>query len=158
MTLQHELASNSSSDSDRGAGEGHSRYHLLVLDAFSGDSVPVHLLTAEAFEIYLAKMAQSTTNISDPNENGAVAVHVSSLYLDLERVVRALALRFNLLSTRFFNDALLANDAFEADWIILTRNPEMAAELRGSGDAVKEGTGSPVLWTDDRSSIFEILR
>ena len=61
------------------------RFDLLALDAFSGDAIPVHLLTAEAFEVYARHL----------KTNGIIAVHVSNNYLDLEPVLAGLARRFN---------------------------------------------------------------
>ena len=59
-------------------------FDLLVLDAFSGDAIPVHLLTKEAFEVYQRHL----------NTNGVIAVHISNHYLDLEPVVVNLARHF----------------------------------------------------------------
>src|SRR5208283_1816496 len=60
-------------------------FDLLALDAFSGDAIPVHLLTKEAFDIYERHM----------NTNGVIAVHISNHYLDLEPVVVNLARQFH---------------------------------------------------------------
>ncbi len=62
------------------------KFQMLVLDAFSGDSIPIHLLTTEAFDVYLQRLAPG----------GAIAVHISNRHLDLNRVVRGLAEHFEL--------------------------------------------------------------
>lgn len=165
LTLQHELASFSPPRSGEGPREGKTAirtdkrpsYHIFALDAFSGDSVPVHLLTAEAFELYLASLVAETNNKGEATEGGAIAVHISNLYLDLEPVVRAAALRFNLFALYFFTPDNPEHDAYYADWIILTRNPALAAELGSAATPVKIQR-RPVLWTDDRSSLFEIIK
>ena len=132
-------------------------YHILVLDAFSGDSVPVHLLTIEAFELYLASLATATNSDGKPAESGAIAVHISNRFLDLEPVVRAAAFHFKLLSLAFYTKDDPAHDIRGANWIILTHNAAMAAKLRDIATPVQIYS-KPVLWTDDRSSLFEILR
>jgi hypothetical protein len=157
LTLQRELASGSPPRSGEGLGEGQLRYHILVLDAFSGDSVPVHLLTVEAFKIYLECLAPATNIDGKPAESGAIAVHISNRFLDLEPVVRAAAFRFNLLPLAFYTKDDPAHDINGARWIILTHNAAMAAKLRDIATPVVI-RGKPVLWTDDRSSLFEILR
>ena len=67
-------------------------FDLLVLDAFSGDSIPIHLLTKEAFDIYLPHLAPE----------GALAVHISNRHLDLAPVVYGLAEHFELDAVRIF--------------------------------------------------------
>ena len=146
LTLQHEIATNKPLT-----------YHVLALDAFSGDAVPAHLLTTQAFELYLKSLAPAADANGKPIESGAIAVHVSNRYLDLEPVVRAAALRFNLFPMRFHTPEEPGHDAAQADWIILTRNAGMTNELRNVATPVVV-TRPPVLWTDDRSSLFEILR
>ncbi len=157
LTLRHELASNSPLRSGEGAGEGHQPYHIIALDAFTGDSIPVHLLTTQAFELYLEHLTGPKDAAGKPTESGAIAVHISSLYLDLEPVVRGIQLRFNLYARRFFTADDPAHNAFDADWIILTHNIDLANDLRTSATPYSSKK-PPVLWTDDRSSLFEILR
>src|SRR5207247_3606543 len=62
------------------------RFDVLVLDAFSSDSIPMHLLTREAIEVYLQHL----------NDDGILAVHISNRYLDLKPVVRAIGQHFEL--------------------------------------------------------------
>ena len=163
LTLQRELTTSYSPPIDR---EGHPAtqpakrkpsYHVLILDAFSGDSVPAHLLTIEAFELYLATLATNSNSDGKPAESGAIAVHISNRFLDLEPVVRAAALRFQLLPLAFYTQDDPAHDIRGARWIIVTHNAALAAELRNIATPV-EIYGDPVLWTDDRSSIFELIR
>ena len=63
-------------------------FDVLVLDAFSGDAIPVHLLTIEAFEIYLRELSP----------DGVIAIHVTNRYLDLQPVIREIANHFGLKS------------------------------------------------------------
>ena len=61
-------------------------FDLLAIDAFSGDAIPVHLLTEEAFQIYLREM----------KAGGIIAVHITNTYFDLQPVLKRVAERFNL--------------------------------------------------------------
>jgi hypothetical protein len=126
------------------------QYDVLVVDAFSSDSIPVHLLTVEAFEIYLRHL--------DPD--GVLALHVSNRHLNLVLVVARLAQHFLLPA------ALVATPgdglySLNADWVLVTRNeyllalPELQKELSLPDPA---RTTFPVgLWTDAFSNLAEIL-
>jgi hypothetical protein len=161
LSLQRELAAGLRAASQPVAASGNARggppFHLLVLDAFTGDSIPVHLLTAEAIETYLACLTTASGKEGKVDSRGAIAVHISNRCLDLEPVVRALALRFKLTSLRINAAADLSNDIQYSEWILLTNNEALVRELSPSA-APPDTTKRPVLWTDARSSIFEILR
>jgi hypothetical protein len=137
-------------------------YHLLVLDAFSGDSIPMHLLTAEAFEIYLARLsANGAANSADGLRDetaGAIAVHISNRFVDLEPVLRGTAERFGLKWLRIHNKANRAEAIYSADWIILTRNEELMRELTPFARPPSARAERSVLWTDKRSSLFDVLK
>ena len=93
-------------------------FDVLALDAFSGDSIPNHLLTKEAFDIFLRHLAP----------NGAMMVHISNRYLDLAPVVYGLAGHFGLQAKRIFSvDA--KHGGWGADFIVLSHNAEMLATL-----------------------------
>jgi spermidine synthase len=123
---------------------------LLVLDAFTGDSIPMHLLTFEAFELYLRHLKKP---------EGALAVHVSNIHLDLKRVVLAAAQRFHLAATyvESFPDEMPATSA--ADWILLHRRAEFFAE-HPMGVPLEQAVAPkpPVAWTDEYSNLLEILK
>jgi hypothetical protein len=128
------------------------KYHILVLDAFSGDSVPVHLLTVEAFDIYLKHLSQAT----DPGGDGAILVHVSNRYLDLNPVAFGAAKHFNLHAVQIINDDDDKNRIYRSDWVVLTRNKELAKELKTFETPLK--SDRTILWTDTHSSLFDILK
>jgi hypothetical protein len=134
-------------------------FDLLVLDAFSGDAIPVHLLTEEAFEkIYLPHLAA----------DGTIAIHITNHYVDLEPVVRALAERFGFQTARVYHQRIPGQGIYRTDWMILSRNTALIAALQpylsspdkdgkpqpGIGDRSK----SAILWTDDRSNLFDVLK
>jgi hypothetical protein len=138
------------------------RFELLVLDAFSGDSIPMHLLTAEAFEIYLARLSRSggsnSTADSRDEVEGAVAVHISNRFVDLEPVLRGAAEQFGLACLRIHNKANRAEAIYSADWIILSRNEELMRELSTFADQSPQLPRRSTLWTDKRSSLFDVLK
>ena len=101
---------------------------VLAVDAFSGDSIPVHLLTREAVELYLQRI----------KPGGVIALHVSNRYLDLRPVVARIAADL-ALEVAYVDDEIGAHDGPEkssSDWILLAR--ERAPLRRGDdpgGDA-----------------------
>jgi len=129
-------------------------YHVLVLDAFSGDAVPTHLLTAEAMDIYLPRIA-SEANIG---VDGALLIHVSNRYLDLDRVARGAAEYLGFDSLEINSQADDDQSIDSADWVVLTKNKDLLAKLRPSAAQPSPKDKPPVLWTDAHSSLFEILR
>jgi hypothetical protein len=129
-------------------------YHVLVLDAFSGDAVPTHLLTKEAMDIYRPLIATKESM----GVEGALLIHVSNRYLDLDRVARGAGeyLKFDVVEIRNRgNDAQGINIS---DWVVLTRNKDLLAALRPHADQSAPRDKPPVLWTDAHSSLIEILR
>ena len=130
------------------------RYHVLVLDAFSGDAVPTHLLTEEAYNIWLPRLATEAVDGAE----GALVVHVSNRYLDLSRVVRAAAERFNLGIVEIHSRGVEGELINSADWIVLTRNKALLAELDKASFKPDKPPKPPVMWTDAHSSLFEIIK
>jgi hypothetical protein len=126
-------------------------FDLLVLDAFSSDAIPVHLLTKEAFEVYGRHL----------NTNGVIAVHISNHYLDLEPVVVNLARHFGYkLASIDFDE----NDEewwlYGSTWILLSHSEQILnrPEIRNVASVVHTNSIKVPLWTDDFASLFQILR
>jgi len=120
---------------------------LLVLDAFGGDAVPTHLLTREAFQIYERHL-----------ESGAImAVNISSRHLDLAFVLVGLADEFGYQWRRVLSAGDPASGQFSADWMLLSRAADRLAALP-AGPAPTEPAPRKVLWTDDHSDLFGILK
>jgi spermidine synthase len=127
---------------------GSNEFDVLVLDAFSGDSIPVHLLTEEAFDLY-AKHLRS---------DGILAVHITNQYLDLSDIVRAAARRIG-------KDAIWIEDGAdrwyedENDWILVTNNPlfMQSNRLQTLQSAWDEEDPGPIRWTDDFSNLFQVI-
>jgi spermidine synthase len=124
-------------------------FDLLVLDAFSSDSIPTHLLTQEAFDVYLRHLVT----------RGAVAVHISNRNLDLAPVVYGLAEHFKLDAVRILS-VDKQHGGLAAEWIILSRNQELLKRLRAAKGNDGSNAPTPPLpaWTDGRHNLLEILR
>lgn len=118
-------------------------FDVILLDAFSGDSVPVHLLTKEAFTIYKRHL----------KPDGIIAVHVTNAYLLLAPVIDRVAASLDLKTTRVETDS--DGDDYSTDYVLVTNNAKfLAANPRDPDDEViLEG---PV-WTDKNHNLFEIL-
>lgn len=120
---------------------------LIVLDAFSSDSIPVHLLTQEAIAEYKEKLAP----------NGAIVVHISNRVFDLAPVVVSSALHADLRAVGS-NDTKFGKYSFPSTWMILTEDEDWAKEidkLENWGDITD--SVKPVKWTDDYSSVLKVL-
>jgi hypothetical protein len=123
-------------------------YHVLVVDGFSGDAIPAHLLTREAVGAYLRHL----------RPDGALAVHISNRYLDLAPLAAALA-RERRLEPMFVERKPPAdNGEFTSSWIVATSNRELLENLRRAG--AQPAAGRPRLrpWTDDYSNILTLLK
>jgi hypothetical protein len=134
-------------------------FHVLVLDAFSGDAIPVHLLTEQAFQTYVDELAKS----ADGDEDGAIAVHITNRYVDLEPVVLGVAEHFGLDHVLIRNES--GDDgAFTSEWMILTHNRELLKALAQYAEPPPEKRQppeprkKPILWTDGRSNLFDVLK
>ncbi|MHC4645311.1 MAG: spermidine synthase [Planctomycetota bacterium] len=125
-------------------------YDILALDAFNSDTVPAHLLTKEAFDIYLSHL----------RPDGVIAVNVSQGYLRLEWVVWKLAEHFRLGSVWVQAVGDNKKGTFASDWMLLTRNEDFlklqpiqqaASEPESDLDRIR-------MWTDDYVNLFQLLR
>ena len=122
------------------------QFDVLVLDAFSGDAVPIHLLTAEAFEVYLRHLRPRA---------GVLAVQITNKHLDLAPVVKAAADHSQLDATLVASAADEATAVEPAIWVLLYSRD--ARDRIGTPLTLKSGR-QPVLWTDDYSSVLGLLK
>lgn len=125
-------------------------FDVLVLDTFSSDSIPVHLVTKEAFALYLSHLAP----------DGVIAAHISNRHLDLRPVLWQLAQEFGLEIVQVNRSASSGENGFPSEWILLARNPaflEIPA-IKSRAISFEGYTSSIKLWTDDYSNLFQILK
>lgn len=121
------------------------RYDVFAIDAFSGDAVPVHLLTREAGLLY--------TRVLEPD--GVIAFNVTNRHVQLERVVRGLAAELDFPAVVVRVTPAPNSGATPSAWVLLTRNRAM---LEALGPGSPASPGRPILWTDDFSNLLQVLR
>jgi spermidine synthase len=126
---------------------------VLVIDAFTGDAIPVHLLTEEAFATYERHLAP----------DGIIAVHVSNLHFDLKPVIRARADAMGSVAVFVESDEDEERNLYVSDWMLMTTNAEFLADpelqalwtprLADEGESIER-----YLWTDDYANLLGTLR
>jgi hypothetical protein len=119
-------------------------FDVLVLDAFSGDAIPVHLLTVEAFAIYLRHLAP----------DGIIAVHISNRYFELGPVVDAVSHAHGLSYAAVANRASSQGGRMSL-WVLVAANPKVL-EAERIRKAAFQTNGRRVLWTDDHASLLDV--
>lgn len=125
-------------------------YDLIVLDAFSGDAIPVHLLTLEAMAIYQKHLKPT----------GAIAIHVSNRHLDLVPVVGTLAKRIGWQVVSAPNAAEHTDMECASDWMLVTASEELVnhPRMQRSAHGLAEDQTRGPLWTDQFSNLLDILK
>lgn len=123
------------------------RFDLLVLDAFQGDAVPTHLLTAEAFELYKQHMSPG----------GLLVVHATVAHLELRGVIAQQARAAGMLGVWVEQPMSKEERALGSRWAILSENPAVVKRLmRVKGVQLLVPRGAP-LWTDEYTPIWPLL-
>ena len=124
-------------------------YDVFIADAFSGDAIPVHLLTKEAFRLYLTHM----------RPEGILAVHVSNNYLDLAPVVAQLAWSEGLFARIVRSPKDDRHLYAQSEWVLMSSNAAFfeRPEISGVAKTIEERPGAR-LWTDDYNNLLQVLR
>ena len=125
------------------------QFDVIVLDAFSGDSIPLHLLTTQAMQLYLYHL----------KPDGVLAFHISNRYIDLEGLVRGLADQAGKMSILVENHYEEGDPCFTSTWVLVTGSAELLDEIKQSPSAAewsKDGA-KPIVFTDDYSNLFQLL-
>jgi spermidine synthase len=128
-------------------------YDMIILDAFSSDAIPVHLMTREALALYRAKL----------NKGGILLFHISNRYLDLKPVLGALARDAGWISLCQSDVKMTIKELVEqkksSDWVVMARDLDDLARLApGIRWQSLSGTTREVLWTDDFSNILAVFK
>lgn len=122
------------------------KYDLLFVDAFSSDSIPIHLLTAECFELYLQRL----------KPEGVLIAHVTNRFIDLQPVILQHAKDHGL--TPILLDYQSPDKTVETRWVLLTRNDAVIQSERVQALQRLWPTGiEPIQWTDDYASVAALL-
>ena len=121
---------------------------VLVIDAFSSDAIPVHLITREAVEVYLRHM----------NPDGVIAYHVTNRFLDLVPVVEGIAQQLGLRAL-WISDPGLDPLGSTSSWVLLARNPARLDDPRLTDFATEiEPRRDWRVWTDDFNNLVQVLK
>ena len=127
------------------------RYDVILVDAFSSDAIPVHLLTREALRLYFDMLGP----------RGIVAVHISNRYLRLEPVVANLAVDRGYARLLQHGDTGDVRGGVEASWVLLARRPEDFGELASDSRwtvAPLDPEPAVGIWTDDFHNLLSIFK
>ncbi len=123
-------------------------FDVLVVDAFSSDSIPIHLLTREAVALYFDKLRQG----------GMVLMHISNRYLDLAPVLARIAADLDL-EVRLQMYRTKGQNVTSSDWVVLVERSADLGPMAGDARWQKPAYGAAVsLWTDSFSNIFDVLK
>lgn len=128
--------------------EAPQNYDLIAVDAFSSDSIPVHLLTREALQLYFKHLTP----------RGVLAVHISNRYINLEPVLERGAVAIGKTARVYETDDNEDQTCYGTTWVLLASDPAIFSE-----EELKNGvrpTPAPWLqpWTDDFSNVYKLLR
>ena len=124
-------------------------FDVLIVDAFNGDSIPIHLLTSEAMKLYVSHLH---------GRDSVIAVHISNLAVDLAPVIANLAklyrMKGTLITTEVDSGVILPSE-----WILLTRGNSLnAPEIQRVGKPMLAFTNRETdVWTDDYSNVLSLL-
>lgn len=133
----------------REAAAGARPLDLLVLDAFSSDSIPLHLLTAEAFETYFKRL----------RPGGVLAVHITNRFVDLQPLVRGLAERAGKRAVWVENYEDKKTGAAGSEWALVTADENFLKEPLVAKNAGAWAAGrEPLVFTDQYSNLFRLLK
>jgi hypothetical protein len=130
--------------------KGSLNFDVIVIDAFSSDAIPAHLLTSEALDVYLEHLR---------GPNSILAFHISNRVLDLRYVLAALAAQKGLAIVRLHKNRSNGGDTGErSDWVMLARNPQALQLSVFQGHvAPMPGPDNRMLWTDNYSNLYRVL-
>jgi spermidine synthase len=128
--------------------EAPENFDVIAVDAFSSDSIPVHLLTKEAMQLFFRHL----------KPDGILAVHISNRYLDLEPVVETESEALGKLARTVDTGDEESQDVFSATWVLVTSPATGFGELVMGASKRIETARRTRLWTDDYSNLFQILK
>jgi hypothetical protein len=124
-------------------------FDILAIDAFSGDAIPMHLLTRECFDLYRAHLA----------DDGLLVLHVSNDHVDLTPVIRGLTqeLGWQLRAVNSVDNPAAATQ--RSDWLIATANRRFLGDPQTSANFRPLALTKPaIIWTDDFCSLRQVMK
>jgi len=129
-------------------------FDLIMLDAFSSDAIPVHLITLEAGQLYRSKL----------KPRGLLAIHITNRYLDLRGVIASLALDLKLVAmsrydtSKEFTELETNTGRLSSSWVVLGTDGPWAAALAGKKWERIDNRTTEHAWTDDFSDVLTVFR
>ncbi|MBX9645204.1 MAG: hypothetical protein K2W91_14045 [Novosphingobium sp.] len=122
-------------------------FDFLAIDAFSSDSVPLHLFTHEAFGVYLGALSPK----------GVMMVHISNNYINLEPALAAELAARGLFAAKRFDNPQPGQELFASEWVAVSRDPAQIARIRSLAPQYQWtalGKPAPRVWRDDHASVL----
>jgi hypothetical protein len=123
------------------------RYDLLIVDAFSGDAIPTHLLTKEAMQVFQRHVVK----------DGIIAFHISNIHFNLRPVVDALADDAHLSHVEIYDKPEKRPEQFVSHWVLVSATPEVL-ERPVIANATSPDEPERILWTDSFSNLWGVLQ
>ena len=123
-------------------------YDVLVVDAFSGDSVPIHLLTREAFGLYFKHL----------KPDGVLAVHITNRFLDLLPVLQTAATHFGKTARLVEHEGQRSELSFSSRWVLVSGDATFFDQPALQAAQAIEPRAGFVPWRDDYSSLLSVLK
>lgn len=136
---------------ERELAEGHAHdFDAIAVDAFSSDSIPLHLLTAECADIYRDRLAP----------DGILLLHISNRTLNLEPVARGLARHLGWKAVQFLSGQDDKTGESQARWVLISANSAFLTQDRIADEAAgwTQPARPPLIWTDDYASLWHVLK
>ncbi len=127
--------------------EASNQFNVLAVDAFSGDSIPMHLITDDAVRVFMAQLAG----------NGILAYHVSNRFLNLPPVLAEISAKLGLAGV-VVEDPSQANNALHSTstWVLLAKDAEALKGIEAS-KPLERISGTP-LWSDDFNNLLSVIK
>ncbi|MGH6623356.1 MAG: fused MFS/spermidine synthase, partial [Burkholderiaceae bacterium] len=123
------------------------KYDVLAIDAFSSDSIPVHLITREAIELYMQHLAP----------NGLLAVHVSNRFLDLKPVLANIAAAAGLQARLVTDSPSEPSPGSHTDWVLIARSDAAFSDALETAEPIAPNPRMS-LWTDQFNNLLDVLK
>ena len=130
------------------------KFDIIVVDAFNGDNIPVHLLTTEAFKSYFKKL----------RPHGVIILHISNTHLDIKKVLAPIAVSENYSAFYLIDQGNMETKCFLNEYAVFARrDSDIEGTIGAESYSVLTTLKQPSLtnskpWTDDYSNLFKILR
>ena len=123
------------------------QFDMLSIDAFSSDSVPMHLMTVEALRVYQKQI----------KPDGAIVYNVTNRLINLAPMVKLLAEQEGMTAI-LISDKAARGDYYQTDFVIVTRNPKLIADARLKDAVPIQALPGLKVWTDHHNNLFDVLR